>query len=60
MTPRGIITRAPASQSPWGIIPRRVSFVEPKIQTAPRNLTKIENILTHRSVAQADLNMKKM
>ena len=46
LTPRGMI--------PWG-----VSFFQRKFEELSENLTKIENIFTHWSVAQAGSNYEK-
>ena len=42
--------------TPQGMIPRQVSFFDTKVSEI---LTKIENIKTHWSVAQAGLNDEK-
>ena len=48
----------PAIQSPRGIIHQQVRFLNQKFKY--EFSTKIENILTHWSVVQADFNSEKM
>ena len=42
--------------TPRGMIPRGVSFFEPKSRITQRNLNQTRTILPHWSVAQADSN----